>query len=216
MHPIQTILVPRGAEYQAVARGLRGAERPTLIAIPMGMVAVSKALAERQDLSQSQILVMGLCGSLRSDFQIGDAVLYQSTISPTGRTQLCNAQLTANLQAYLPQIPLVQSVTSTQFLQSVAAKQQLGQIHQAGAVDMEGSAILTALPQAQIAMLRVISDDCEHELPDLTPAIDRGHVKTLPLITTLLQHPIGSLRLIRGSLRGLTVLEQLTRQLFQT
>ena len=85
---------------------------------------------------------------------------------------------------------------------------------------MEGSAILTALPQAQIAMLRVISDDCEHELPDLSEAIGSqaigtGKLRTLPLVTTLLRQPLGSLRLIRGSLRGLKALEQITRQLFQ-
>jgi uridine phosphorylase len=215
MHPIQTILVPSGAEYQAVARGLQGADSPKLIAIPMGIAAVSQALANRPDLAQSRILVMGLCGSLQPAYQIGDAVLYQNAISPTGKTQRCNAELTTGLQSRLPQIPLVQSVTSAQFVQSAAAKQQLGQLHQAGAVDMEGSAILTVLPQAQIAMLRVISDDCEHELPDLSQAIGTGKLRTLPLITTLLRQPLGSLRLIRGSLRGLKALEQITQQLFQ-
>jgi hypothetical protein len=79
---------------------------------------------------------------------------------------------------------------------------------------MEGSAILSALPQAQIAMLRVVSDDCEHQLPDLSAAVG-SQLRTLPLITAMLRQPVGSLRLIRGSLRGLKALEQLTRRLFE-
>jgi nucleoside phosphorylase len=158
---------------------------------------------------------MGLCGSLQPAHQIGDVMLYQTVISPSGQIQRCNPQLTAEIQARLPQIPLVQSLTSAQFVQSAAAKQQLGQRHQAGAVDMEGSAILSALPQAQIAMLRVISDDCEHQMPDLSRAIGSGKLRTLPLLTILLRRPVGSLRLIRGSLRGLKALEQVTKQLFR-
>lgn len=223
-HPaIEIILVPRGAEYQAVERGLReAAVRPQLAAIPIGVAAVKQALAGQAQV-QSRILVMGLCGSLQPAHQIGDALLYQNAISLSGKTsgktssktQRCDPQLTAELQACLPELPLVQSLTSAQFIQSAANKQQLGQTHQAGAIDMEGSAILSALPQAQIAMLRVVSDDCEHELPDLSQAIGAGKLKPLPLVTVLLRQPIGSFRLIRGSLRGLNALEQVTRQLFQ-
>lgn len=213
---IQTILVPLGAEYQAVRRGLQEAvAQPQLVAIPLGITAVRQALANRPDLAQSRILVLGLCGSLQPAYAIGDAVLYQNAISPDRKIHRCDRALTAELQTRLPQIPLVQSVTSPQFVQSATQKRQLGQQHQAGAVDMEGSAILKALPQAQIAMLRVISDDCEHDLPDLSAAIGTGQLRSLPLITTLLRQPVGSLRLIRGSLRGLKALEQITRQLFE-
>ena len=216
INSIQTILVPSGAEYQAVKRGLKNAAvQPQLIAIPIGTAAVKQTLTERQDLAQSRILVMGLCGSLQPAHTVGDVVIYQNAVSPSGQIQRCNPQLMAEIQSRLPQVPLVQSLTSAQFVQSAAAKQQLGQRHQAGAVDMEGSAILSALPQAKIAMLRVVSDDCEHEMPDLSRAIGSGKLRTLPLITILLRQPVGSLRLIRGSLRGLKALEQVTRQLFQ-
>ena len=214
--PIQIILVPRGAEYQAVERGLRDAAvRPQLAAIPIGMAAVRQALAGQEQV-QSRILVMGLCGSLQPAHQIGDALLYQNAIRLGGKTQPCHPQLTAELQACLPELPLVGSITSAQFIQSAADKQQLGQTHQAGAVDMEGSAILSALPQAKIAMLRVVSDDCEHEMPDLSQSDWlRQAPNSAPDHHLAEASQVGSLRLIRGSLRGLKALEQVTRQLFQ-
>jgi len=66
---------------------------------------------------------------------------------------------------------LVRALTSDHIVWS-AAEKPLGQSYNAEVVDMEGFAALEVLSQAGVvAMLRVISDDCEHDLPDLTSAL---------------------------------------------
>jgi hypothetical protein len=82
---------------------------------------------------------------------------------------------------------------------------------------MEGAAVLEVLGQTGIAvaMLRAVSDDCHHDLPDLSAAIaPDGSLRPLPLARSLLSRPIAASHLIRGSLAGLKQLERLTRQLF--
>ncbi|MBC7970615.1 MAG: hypothetical protein H7Z11_10920 [Verrucomicrobia bacterium] len=81
---------------------------------------------------------------------------------------------------------------------------------------MEGFAALEALHQtsARVAMLRVVSDNAQHDLPDLTSAISQdGALRTLPLAWGMASQPIAATRLIRGSLRSLKTLEAIAKQL---
>ncbi|MBV9388464.1 MAG: hypothetical protein JOZ78_18730 [Chroococcidiopsidaceae cyanobacterium CP_BM_ER_R8_30] len=65
-------------------------------------------------------------------------------------------------------------------------------------------------------MVRVVSDSCHHNIPDLTSAISpSGSLQPLPLALRLIRQPIAGTRLIRGALRGLQVLQQVTTYLFQ-
>ncbi|MGL6342830.1 MAG: hypothetical protein ACRC80_27285, partial [Waterburya sp.] len=90
---IDTIVVPQGAEYQAVCRGLKQARRqkedlyqveqvknPEVVSIPIGMNNVQQVLADRvfKVTKPQTVLIMGLCGSLVPQYSVGDAVLYQS------------------------------------------------------------------------------------------------------------------------------------------
>jgi hypothetical protein len=81
---------------------------------------------------------------------------------------------------------------------------------------MEGYAALQVLSELGIAvaMLRVISDDVRHNIPNLTNAFDDGSLQTFPLAMGLLRQPIAATRLVSGSLRGLRVLQDLTTFLF--
>ena len=153
---------------------------------------------------------MGLCGSLTATWRVGDRVFYQSCKDASGRVWACDRILTAQIQQRLQEeIPRVQAFTSDHILSSAHEKQQLGQFHQADVVDMEGSAILTALgAECAIAMLRVVSDDTDHDLPDLSAAISpEGTLRLLPLTANIMRQPIAALRLIRGSLKGLRTLQ---------
>lgn len=216
---IDTILVAQGAEYQAVCRGLQNVESPpSVLPIPIGTASVQRFLAKQPQLDRRSILVMGLCGSLQPSYPVGTAVLYCSVKAMIDREVghwLCDAALTQSLQVQLPAVPLVQSWTSEQFVNSRTVKQQLRQTYGVDVVDMEGKAILTTLRTARIATLRVVSDDCQHNLPNLDWAISaEGKLLPLPLVTSLLAHPVSGLRLIHGSLQGLKYLQQLTTILF--
>jgi len=219
-----TILVPQGAEYQAVCRGLKGVNgsTPTIMPIPVGIkplyTYLHKLPEQHQLLNlQPRVLLMGLCGSLNPSYSVGDIVLYQDCIYQ-GDRQECDRSLTAEIYSHISdKVSLVKSLTSDRVISTAAEKRHLGETFGVDVVDMEGFAALDFFHQlgVPIAMLRVVSDDCHHDIPDLTSAISAdGSLKPLPLAIKFISQPIAATRLIRGSLRGLKVLENLTKSLF--
>jgi hypothetical protein len=208
------VLVPQGAEYQAVRRGVRAiAQPPLILPIPVGIAPVQRWVAHWQQtptfqtVTRSGVLVMGLCGSLTPQFTIGDAVLYQHCLDASGQRWPCHTPLA---------LPRVTAFTSDRLVHTAIAKQHLAQTYQADVVDMEGTAILNALVPLGIpvTMVRVVSDTATQDLPDLQGAISsEGNLRPLPLAIGLLRQPIAASRLIRGSLRGLRTLQQIAGSL---
>jgi hypothetical protein len=228
--PIQLILVPQGAEHQAVCRGLRaGFNSPLVLPVPVGPVPIRNRLkALEQDghfSNQPNVLVMGLCGSLTPHHAVADVVLYQDCIYQPSSPQLPfhNSQplffdrpLTTHLQEKLGnQATMVTALTSDRILWSTTEKQALA--NHADVVDMEGYPTVEFFQQRGIAVatLRVVSDNCHHDLPDLTSAISlEGSLLPGRMAIGMLRRPIGAVRLIRGSLQGLKVLHRVTTALF--
>jgi len=224
--PIQFILVPRGPEYRAVCHGVsRAGVPPIVLPIPIGPEPLTRYLTAPTGaltgFHQPRVLLMGLCGSLTSHYRIGHVVLYHGCVCRTNRSpQLlrCDPELTTLLQDTLQlATPQARALTSDRLVWSAAEKQQLHHEYQAEVVDMEGYAALQVLSPAKIpvAMIRVVSDDCDHDLPDLHSALDPdGALQPLPLAMGLLQQPLAAARLIRGSLRGLQALRNVAADLF--
>ncbi|XGB39187.1 MAG: hypothetical protein LVT47_14110 [Cyanobacteria bacterium LVE1205-1] len=88
---IEAILVPHGAEYQSVLRGIKQGCRRfgrkvdiPVIPVPMGQEAIGCFLinAKKHQASWTQtdgsVIMMGLCGALSPTLTIGDTVIYQS------------------------------------------------------------------------------------------------------------------------------------------
>lgn len=229
---IQAILVCQGAEYQAVCRGLRriSGSTPLAIPIPVGINSNSTYLPKNQYLKdilnhpQPRVLVMGLCGSLTPHYGVGEVVLYQNNIYQ-GNTatdfwqRSCDRIFTSQLDSHLPKnVPLVTALTSDRAIWSAAEKRHLNQTLGADVVDMEGFAILEFFEQTgvAVAMLRVVSDGCDRDIPNLNSVLNPdGSLQPLALATAMLKQPIAATRLIRGSLRGLKELEEVTTLLFQ-
>ncbi|MEH2253757.1 5'-methylthioadenosine/S-adenosylhomocysteine nucleosidase family protein [Nostoc sp.] len=221
--PINTILVPQGAEYKAVCRGLSNVTGsiPTIVAIPVGMNPLLKYLQQSQVNGQflapkSRVLIMGICGSLSDRHKVGDIVLYQDCVYQ-GKQQECDRTFTAQLHSYLSEkVSLVKALTSDRMIWSATEKCRLGEALAADVVDMEGFTALEFFNAAgvAVAMLRVVSDDCQHNIPDLTPAINSdGSLNPFALAMGMLRQPLAATRLIRGSLTALKVLEQVTNLL---
>lgn len=220
--PNNTILVPQGAEYKAVCRGLRGVTGsiPTVVAIPVGMKPLLKYLQQGRFLApESRVLIMGICGSLSDRYTVGDIVLYQDCVYQGKRLE-CDRTFTTQLHSCLSQkASLVKSITRDRVIWSAVEKRHLGETLAADVVDMEGFTALEFFTPSgvAVAMLRVVSDNCQHNIPDLTPAINSdGSLNPFPLAMGMLRQPLAATRLIRGSLTALKVLEQVTNRLFSS
>lgn len=221
---IDTILVPQGAEYRAVCRGCPpslGSDQSKLelIPIPIGPEALRCYLTDRLSTRAfqpgSKVLVLGLCGSLTACFDVGNAVIYQACVNGASATLPslpCEVGLTQDLsQLFQPSLQLVTALTSDRLIHVATEKQSLGHATQAEVVDMEGYTILEVLRQAgvAVAMIRVVSDGIERDLPDLTAAFGKdGSLRPLSLAWGMIQRPIAASYLIQGSLRGLSVLSK--------
>ena len=217
---IDTIVVPQGAEYQAVCRGLKqtNVQNVNVISIPIGMENMRQNLA--QSLSQKtppqQVLLMGLCGSLSPLYFVGDVVLYQKCWNLKCSTVKTNPELTQMIQLKLS-VDVVTGLTSDRPICQAVEKLQLSQTYPVSVVDMEGYGYIQELQHQEISvtMLRVVSDDLTGDIPDLNGAIDpQGNLQALPMAIAFLQQPLAAIGLIRGSLTGLKNLQQITTQLF--
>ncbi|PZV09333.1 MAG: hypothetical protein DCF32_02610 [Leptolyngbya sp.] len=229
---VQVILVPAGAEYQAVMRGLKAIPHaPPVVAVPAGPAAFRAFLeswADRSRFATQEILLLGLGGSLSPQHSVGDAILLEQVWSDTegdqpplfkgGRGDLpvqCDRALVESLAQRL-KVPVGTGVTCNRVITTVTEKRRLGDRYEAAVVDMESAVLLEAMPQAKVAILRVISDDCSHDLPDIAGAIDPyGSLRPVVLTLSFLKKPIAALNFIRSSVKGLNTLERLVQRQHQ-
>lgn len=245
--PVDAILVPQGAEYQAVERGLRAlapAQRPRLIALAVGAAAVTQRLRDPQTqavlASCRHVLVMGLAGSLSPQLEVGEVVIYQDILVPRSSAVVsalglplpsegdypdfpCDHDYTALLLQRLPGARSVIALSSDRLIHHAPEKLSLGQQSGAAVVDMEAIAAhhglhhlpgRSAAQPLSLGMVRVISDDGQTTLPDLSPAFQAdGAIDGLRMAGIFLQNPLAAVRLIRGSLHALAILEKTTTQL---
>jgi nucleoside phosphorylase len=223
MLSINTIVVPQGAEYQAVCRGLAKAniDHIKVIAIPIGVKHITQVLANyAQEINSSaKVLILGLCGSLADTHAVGDLVLVRSCEDLSHNLIDLDAELTAAIQQQLTidQSHLVAALTSDRMINQAREKLILAQQHPSTIVEMEGYGYVKELQRqgVAVAMMRVVSDDLRGDLPDLNQAIDsQGNLQTLALAIALIKQPIAAIRLMRGSLTGLRALEAITAKLF--
>jgi len=225
---IDAILVPQGAEYKAIYRVLKAfkGKEKILLSIPIGTLALTFYLKQWQqnqrfrDRLPTRILLMGLCGSLSPKYKVGDIVIYQSCRLENQNfvEDRCDIDLTNLLcDRFEGKANLVKGLTCDRVIWSTQEKLSLHQTYQADVVDMESYSAIEILHHAgiSVAILRIVSDDSRHDIPNLTPAINpEGSLKPLTLTRKMAQNPLAAIRLIRGSLKGLKVLQQVTHQLF--
>ena len=228
---IDTILVPQGAEYEAVCRGLRGKvpHLPTVRAIPMAYRPLKAHLAnwlasdDFQQCPASGVLLLGLAGSLSPKYSVGELVIYQKCLKintsgcPEG-VYSSDMSLGSRVNKVMgSDLSSVTAINSDHFIGSIEDKTRLAQQYQADVVDMESAAAFSALEQAKIpiVVIRAISDDIGQNMPDLSGAINsKGELAFLPLGLKMLAHPLAALRLMQGSQKGLAALGKLVNKLF--
>lgn len=225
-YPVDIILVPQGAEHQAVLNGLRmaGVDDLQVLTLPMGPEPVRRRLEQIQPgLSSPQgMLLMGLGGSLVPELSVGAVTMVEDCVASwtNGAEGLKGDRPLLDWIASRlgTEVKRVRSLTSDRLISTAQAKRALNALHHAAVVDMEGYPVLEHCQMQEIpsAVVRVVSDGCHHDVPDISGAIDEnGVLNPLPLAVELMRQPIAATRLIRGSLKGLKVLERVTQTLFQ-
>ncbi|WP_017328053.1 hypothetical protein [Synechococcus sp. PCC 7336] len=227
---LDAILVPQGAEYTAVVQGLKRAKADLpAISIPVGPSPVKQYLQTaslplpRSPDRRLRVLLVGLCGSLTPQLRAGDRVLCHTSIpvfanpsesspAPLAFDRQLSQEIRQTLQRQGDENPLAQvtSLSGDRIICRASEKQRLGDRYGGEIIEMEGFATLDVLSRRQVdvAMLRVVSDGCDRDLPDLNRAVDTaGNLAPLPLAFSMMRRPFGAIALIRGSLTGLKAIE---------
>ena len=222
---IDTIIVPQGAEYRAVKAGLnkQAKTRPLVIDIPIGAKNIEQTLALKDfwRAKPQRVLMMGLCGSLSPEYSVGDAVLYQNCCIQPQKCQATDRTLNLLIARKTcfqkTKLPMVSGLTSERIITTVKEKQQLAKSFTASVVDMESYNYLRLLQKQKIAVsiLRIVSDDIRHDIPNLERAInEEGKIKPSIVSAQMIKKPLASLIFIRGSLKSLKQLKQITVKIF--
>lgn len=209
------MLIPQGAEFQAVKRGLARRRQVAVVPIPAGLLPVQNWLVKYRDdaviRSADRVIVMGLCGGLHPDLAIGDAVIYASCQNFAQHFWKCETKRQCNTDI-VSNAKLVKAISSNKVVATVTEKKFIREKYGCDVVDMEGAAILAffeplAIP---VMMLRVVSDDGAGDIPDLSAAIDQnGKLQGRQLAIGLIKEPRKGLRLVRGAIVGLRALAKL-------
>ena len=194
------LLVPRGAEEQAVRRAAPGAR---VVAIRAGAAAGDLPAG----LDGESVIVLGLCGALRT-LRVGDVVIYSGVADEAGREAFDEARVAA-LHAVLPASVSVVACTANHVVTRAVERAALAAHYGADAVDMEGTHLARALAARNIASLvvRVVSDDPRFDLPPIEDAFDaNGAIRPLHLAKAFASSPVAAARFVRDVRRSLAVL----------
>ncbi len=225
---VDVILVPEGFEHRSVQHCIKRSSPPlpVVLAIPIGPAALSAHLHQWIGSGnvfnpESRVLLIGLGGALSDRLHVGDGVLMemcgQQLDGKDTHWISCDRALTAAIANRAGGLQSGRLITTAGVVCSRLEKLRLGRETQADVVDMEGFTALEILSVAghHVAILRVVSDDRDHDLPDLALAVSpSGSVQALPLLLACLKRPLAAIRLISGSLQALRALSLLTQQLF--
>ena len=221
------ILVPQGAEYQAVLGAIKKiAHSPVILPIPVGKLAVTKYLhhwrQNNPEFFPTGVILMGLGGSLSAEFGLGQVVLLESCLNYQNNQGDQEKQSDRALTDWVQQILGTnirrgQGLTCDRVITDATEKQELGKRFNRQVVEMEGWAVLNFFSELGIpaTIIRVISDEVSQSLPDLSKIYDaQGQLNAIALSLALGKKPIAGFKLIVGSLTSLKILSQITDKLF--
>lgn len=209
----QLVLVPQGLEYTAVRQGLGRRHWPSWQVVPLraGAAAVTTpALAAALANLPTVAVVLGVCGGLQA--QVGEVVVYRTCQDEAGARYSLDATLLACLGQRWRQ---VQAITTQRIICKATDKQALARQWQVDVVDMEGVPLLQHLQGLGIAvaMVRVVSDGSDRDLPDLSHGFDAcGNLRPWSVLGAMLRQPLAAASLVQGSVRALSALSAIAPQ----
>ncbi|MEL6468794.1 MAG: phosphorylase [Cyanobacteria bacterium J06623_4] len=226
---IQLILVPAGVEYWAVKWGLYRAKQsaqalPKIMAIPAGPSGVQTFLETgvlNYLSAEDGVLLVGLGGGLSHTHAAGDGIVLSRIChgleESDGAAYDCDPTLTRQIAERLV-ATVGTGVTCDRVVTTAEEKKRLCDRFKADVVDMESAVLVGSLAQAtncKVAVLRVISDDAQSALPDISSAIsEKGELQIGAIAMSFLRQPVAAMRLIRSAQKGLSGLSAALSRLF--
>ncbi len=201
-----------------LCRGVIGNRAVTVLQCGMGARGFADWLADHlKTNSYDTLMVVGLAGGLDPRLKARDAVVYDcclnarepneqptptgSAIQPSHRQAELVRTLLDALRGAAINTFYGSGITVSQVVVNAQDKLWLGQQHQALAVDMESFGVLQIAAEQGVpaAVIRVISDEAEHDLPDFNSAADfDGEVNPRRMAAAMLQRPVASARFLRS------------------
>jgi nucleoside phosphorylase len=160
-------------------------------------------------------IAIGLCGSLSRSLVEGDVVVYSHCLSSGGgQPQFCSPQLTDHLSRLLKAGGLsctrVVGICTSKIVSAPGEKRMLAESG-AEVVDMESYELVRASAEARVpvAVLRVISDSADLQMPDFNRALRAdGDFSTLALARACISSPLATAKLFASSRRAIRKLSQ--------
>jgi hypothetical protein len=193
-----TLLVPQGAEERAVARAVPGAR---IVAIRAGAAAV-RWLPPFLD---GPLVLLGLCGALGA-FAVGTVVVCEVVGDEIGSITLDDVPAVPG--------PRVRAFTAANVVTRAEAKRALARRWGADVVEMEGTHVARALSLRNLrcAMVRVVSDGVETDLPPLENAFDPdGNLRPASVALALARDPLAAARFVADARVALRTLGDVAR-----
>ena len=204
------IIVPRGAEAAAVRRAKPAAR---IVEIAAGAGA-ARSLPD--DLGRGEpIVVLGLCGAL-GDLRVGDVAVYDGIAGVRNAGDDGDWRTAGEAGALRAMVDgrFVRACTTDHVVTTVAERTALAALHRADVVDMEGASLAIELTRRGLhcAMLRVVSDDGERDLPAMDGVIAAdGRLRAQRLARSFLRSPRSAIAFVRNARRALRRLEAVAR-----
>ena len=157
------------------------------------------------------VLITGLCGGLTADLNEGDIMVYDACLSAVegGRKLSCDVALTRSIESVLKSASIsyqrASGVMSSRIATNRAERSALA-TSGARVVDMESLAILDVAASIGVpaAVLRVVSDSVDRNLPDLNSALNEGGgLDGRKALGVALRSPIATVRLLAANRRAI-------------
>jgi uridine phosphorylase len=153
------------------------------------------------------LIFIGLCGALRR-FAVGTTVVYNSACDFDGAVDARPTSIAGAIS--------VRGFTSPRIVTTTVERAELAARYDADVVDMEGTHVARALASRGFgcAMVRVVSDGSDAELPPIANAIDaEGTLQPLVLAAAFAREPVAAVRFIGDVRQALRVLSDVAAQL---
>lgn len=191
-----------------ICRGRIGNRHVTVLQCGMGARGFAEWLGGHLENNHyDALIVVGLAGGLDPKLKTGDAVVYDLCINVVGQSAklYCAEHLTEALfralQAASLQSLCGTGITVSRIITGAADKLRLGEECLALAVDMESFDVVDVCLQydVPIAVVRVISDEAGHDLPDFNYAAEPdGTMNHRRMAIAMVRRPKASIRFLRS------------------